>query len=246
MKRIFILSMFITSLTVVSQEEVLLRLNYTEGDQYSIKTEQKQNSGLQGGMSMNMTMDMIVSEVSTDTIKTESKIASIAMNMMRGEMSMSYDSSMKEEDLDQMGLMLKSQFDPMMNAIILNTYDKFGNVAQTTTEPAIPALDRITGNSTTIDYPKEKVSVGSSWTSEEDNQGMKMSTTYTVSEIKDGMLHLDISGTVSGLGSGSLKGSSEIELSSGLSKKTTIEITIAGQDGMNANINSNVTITKVN
>lgn len=244
MKRMIMLLMFITSLTVVSQEEVLLRLNYTEGDQYSIKTEQKQNSGLQGGMSMNMTMDMIVSEVSTDTIKTESKIASIAMNMMRGEMSMSYDSSMEEEDLDQMGLMLKSQFDPMMDAIILNTSDKFGNIIQTTIEPAIPALDRITSYSSTI-YPEEKVSVGSSWTSENDNQGMKMSTTYTVTEIKDGMLYLDITGTISGQGSGSLKGTSEIELSSGLSKKRSIKMTIDGQDGINANINSNVTITKV-
>ena len=38
------------------------------------------------------------------------------MNMMQGGMTMSYDSNKKDEELDQMGQMLKSQFDPMMEA----------------------------------------------------------------------------------------------------------------------------------
>ena len=245
MERIIMLLMLITSFTMTSQDEVLLRLNYTKGDEYSIKIEQKQNSGLQGGMSMNMTMDMIVSDVSTDTIKTESKIASIALNMMRGEMSMSYDSSMEEEELDQMGLMLKSQFDPIMNATIYRSFDNIGHIIQTAIEPNVPAFAQMTDDSGNIDYPKEKVSVGSSWTSEKENLGMKTSTTYTVREIKEGVVYLDITGSVSGQGSGSLKGTSEIDLSSGIANKKNIKMSIAIQEGMSTNVSSNITITKV-
>lgn len=245
MKRMIMLLMFIASLTVVSQEEVLLRLNYTEGDNYSIKIEQKQNSGLQGGMSMNMTLDMTVMDISADTTITASKITSISMNMMRGEMSMSYDSSMKEEDLDQMGVMLKTQFDPMMDATIYRSYNSFGNLTQTTIEPDVSAFaSQMTGDSSDIDYPKEKVSVGSSWTSEKENQGMKTSTIYTVKEIKEGVVYLDLTGTVSGQGSGSLNGTSEIEISSGIAKKTDIKMTITIQEGMSMNVSSNITITK--
>ena len=41
---------------------------------------------------------MIVSEVSGDNVKTESKILSVALDMMQGGMAMSYDSNKKDED----------------------------------------------------------------------------------------------------------------------------------------------------
>lgn len=244
MKRILIALLVITSIAVSAQESVLLRLNYTKGDSYLMTVESKQGMGAQGGVNMKMNMGVIVSEVSGDNVKTESKILSVALDMMQGGMAMSYDSNKKDEELDQMGQMLKSQFDPMMNSIIYNSYDKLGNITETKVEPSVPGMNQLTEGSGSVIYPNEKISVGSSWSSNKDNQGMKTTTTYTVSQIKDGIVYLDITGNVSGAAaSGSVKGSSEIEVSTGLAKKTSIEVAISNQ-GMDITINSNITMTK--
>ena len=245
MKKILIALLVITSIAVSAQESVLLRLNYTEGDSYLMTVETKQGMGAQGGVNMKMNMGMIVSEVSGDNVKTESKILSVALDMMQGGMTMSYNSNKKDEELDQMGQMLKSQFDPMMNSIIYNSYDKLGNITETKVEPSVPGMNQLTEGSGSVIYPNEKISVGSSWSSNKGNQGMKTTTTYTVSQIKDGIVYLDITGNVSGAEGvdGAVKGSSEIEVSTGFAKKTSIEVVISNQ-GMDITINSNITMTK--
>ena len=245
MKKVLITLLVITSLTVSAQESVLLRLNYTKGDSFLVTTESNQSMGAQGGMSMKMTMGMIVADVEEEIIKTESQITSIVMNMMQGGMTMNYDSNKSDEELDQMGQMLKSQFAPMMEAVIYNTSDLQGNMIDTKLDPAIPGMEQITNRSmNTINYPKEKVSVGSSWTSENENQGMKMTTKYTVSSIADGLVSLDVSGDMSGAGTGTIKGKSTVEISSGISNNSEIEITIATQ-GMNITATTKITVSKM-
>ena len=164
---------------------------------------------------------------------------------MQGGMTMSYDSNKNDEELDQMGQMLKSQFAPMMEAVIYNTLDYQGNVIDTKLDPAIPGMEQMTNRSmNAINFPKEKVSVGTSWTSENENQGMKMTMNYTVSSISDGFVTLDVSGNMSGAGTGSIKGKSTIDISSGISNNSEIEITIAAQ-GMNITGSTKITISKI-
>ena len=245
MKKVLIALLVITSITTTAQESVLLRLNYTKGDSFLVTTESNQNMGSQGGMNMKMTMGMIVADVVEDNIKTESQITSIVMDMMQGGMTMSYDSNKNDEELDQMGQMLKSQFAPMMKSVIYNTLDSQGNVIDTKLDPAIPGMEQMTNRAmSTINYPKEKVSVGSSWTSENENQGMKMTTKYTVSSIADGFVTLDVSGDMSGVGTGTIKGKSTVEISSGMSINSEIEITIATQ-GMNITGTTKTTVSKM-
>ena len=245
MKKVLIALLVITSITTTAQESVLLRLNYTKGDSFLVTTESNQNMGSQGGMNMKMTMGMIVADVEQDNIKTESQITSIVMDMMQGGMTMSYDSNKNDEELDQMGQMLKSQFAPMMESVIYYTLDSQGNVIDTKLDPAIPGMEQMTNRAmSTINYPKEKVSVGSSWTSENENQGMKMTTKYTVSSIADGLVTLDVSGDMSGVGTGTIKGKSTVEISSGMSNNSEIEITIATQ-GMNITGTTKTTVSKM-
>ena len=245
MKKVLIALLVITSITTTAQESVLLRLNYTKGDSFLVTTESNQNMGSQGGMNMKMTMGMIVADVEQDNFKTESQITSIVMDMMQGGMTMSYDSNKNDEELDQMGQMLKSQFAPMMESVIYYTLDSQGNVIDTKLDPAIPGMEQMTNRAmSTINYPKEKVSVGSSWTSENENQGMKMTTKYTVSSIADGLVTLDISGDMSGVGTGTIKGKSTVEISSGMSNNSEIEITIATQ-GMNITGTTKTTVSKM-
>ncbi len=193
---------------------------------------------------MKITMGMIVTDVSENNIKMESKISSVAMDMMQGGMSMSYDSNNKDVELDQMGQMLKSQLDPMMEATIYNTIDNLGNMIETRTEPTIPAMSQLTGTSNYMSYPKEKVAVGSSWSKENDNQGMKMNTTFTVAAIADGIVTLDVSGNVTGAGTGNIKGNSTIDIVSGVVKSSDLEVSISTQ-GMNMTVTTNLTTTKM-
>ena len=246
MKKVLITLLVITSLTVSAQESVLLRLNYTKGDSFLVTTESNQNMGAQGGMNMKMTMGMIVADVEEEIIKTESQITSIVMDMMQGGMTMNYDSNKSDEELDQMGQMLKSQFAPMMEAVIYNTLDLQGNMIDTKLDPAIPGMEQITNRSmNAINYPKEKVSVGSSWSSESENQGMNMTTKYTVSSIADGFVTLDVSGDMSGAaGTGTIKGKTTIDISTGISNNSEIEMTIATQ-GMNITGTTKVTVSKM-
>jgi hypothetical protein len=119
-----------------------------------------------GGMNMKVTMGMIVNEVAAENIKTASQITAVVMDMMQGGMAMSYDSNKQDEELDQMGQMMKSQFDPMMKATIYMSQDKMGNMIETKIEPTIDGMEQLNTISNTINDPKEKVALGSSWTSE--------------------------------------------------------------------------------
>jgi hypothetical protein len=229
MKKIFIAFVVLTSISITAQESVLLRLNYAKGDSYLLSLESKQSLGVQGGTDMKMAMGMIVSEVSPEDIKLESQITSIVMDVMQGGMSMSYDSSKKAEELDNMGQMMKAQIDPMMKAVIYTTLDRMGNMIDMKVEPVVPGMDQFSGNSNSINYPKEEVSVGSSWTSENEQQGMKMTTTYKVLSIADGVVAIDVSGTVSGAGTGSIKGKTMVDVNSGVPKSSSQEVTLSAQ-----------------
>ena len=244
MKKIILLALVITTFTATAQESVLLRLNYNKGDNYLTTVELKQSMGVQGEMNMNMEMNSNVSSADNQAIILESKIGSIVMDMNQGGMAMSYDSNKSGEELDQMGQMMKSQFDPILQATIYNSVDRYGNVLEVRTEPSLAGMEQFTGNQNAINFPVEEVSVGSSWTSEVDKQGMKILTKYTVSEIADGAVLLEISGEVSGLATGAMNGKSTVDISSGIQTASTIEMTMSVQ-GMEMSFITTSTMTKI-
>ena len=244
MRKFILLALLTISFTAATQESVLLRLNYNQGDNYITSIELEQNMGEQGGMSMMMKMNSKVNSVDDELIMLESKIKSIAMNMNQGGMVMDYDSNKSSEELDQMGQMMKSQFDPILRATIYNSVDRYGNVLELKVEPTLPGMEQFTGSQNAINFPDEAVSVGSSWVSEADNQGMKIVTKYTVTSISDGMIYLDVSGDVSGIGVGTIIGKSTVEISSGIQTNATIEMTISAQ-GIEMNMVTSSTMKKV-
>lgn len=243
MKNLLVAFILAASVQAYSQESAVLRVNYNEGDVYEIKMIQKQSTGIQGGTEMTMMMDMAVTEVTDEVINTESKITSINMDINQGGMSMSYDSSQSDDELDATGKMLKGQLSPMMSAVIQNTMDKYGNLLATTIEPSVPGMDQLTNGQAAINFPKEEVSVGSSWSNNNEIQGMTVKSTYTVSKIADGMVYLDMLGDVSGAGTGSMKGTSEIEISTGIAKNTDTEITVSTQ-GIEVTVASQMQMSK--
>jgi hypothetical protein len=139
---------------------------------------------------------------------------------------------------------MKAQFDPMMEATIYNTLDLLGNTIESRVEPAIPGMEQISGSTSNIGYPEKEVSVGSTWTSENENQGLIMNTHYTVTSIANGVIVLDISGEVSGVGTGTIKGNTNIDIRSGVQTNSVLEMTMSA-GGMDMSMKTNTTMTKV-
>lgn len=244
MKRILLALMVLNSIAVAAQDAVLLRVNYQPGDMYTLNVNTDADMGMSGFMNTNMTLAMKVTAVEDGLFKTESQLSSIRMNVEQGGMDMSYDSNMKAEELDEIGQMMKSQFDPMLNATIYNTIDPFGASVETRVEPAIDGMEQLTQTSGAIKYPLEKVSVGSTWAAEQERDGMTMNINYTVRSISGDTIILDISGDITGTGSGTMKGFTSIDLNSGVQTNSEIAITITTQDVL-VNTTVKSTITKV-
>jgi|TARA_B110000977_G_C11069861_1_gene489191 hypothetical protein len=244
MKKGILLTLLMMAFAATAQESVLLRLNYNKGDNYVTSIELKQSMGAQGGMNMTMFMNSNISSVNDQSIMLESKVESVVINMNQGGMVMDYDSNKSSEELDQMGQMMKSQFDPILKATIYNSVDRYGNVLEVKVEPSLPRMEQFTGGQNAINFPEEEVSIGSSWESESENQGMKIVTKYTVTNIADGMISLNIAGDVSGIGTGTLIGKSTVEISSGVQTNATIEMNLSAQ-GIEMNLITTSTMKKI-
>ena len=73
---------------------------------------------------------------------------------------------------------------------------------------------------------------------------MKIVTKYTVTNIADGMISLNIAGDVSGIGTGTLIGKSTVEISSGVQTNATIEMNLSAQ-GIEMNLITTSTMKKI-
>ena len=244
MKKLLFLFVLVTALSVTSQESVLLRANYKKGDVLEVKMEQSQNMGAKGGVDMKMSMDMIVTSKDGDIITTESKIKSINMNMLQGGMAMSYDSAMKEEDLDEIGKMMKQQFDPMMKSTIISKVNIQGEILEAKVEPSNPAMDQLTKQAKGVKYPSEEVSVGTSWSDVTSQQGMIVTSIYTVSKIENGKVYINITGSVTGMGEGDVKGDLVVDIETGIQDSVSSEIAI-NAGGMDMKIAITTTTSKM-
>lgn len=244
MKKLLVLFLLATTFNVAAQKFVLLRANYNTGDKYLVNVDQSQNMGAQGGLDMKIVMDMSILNKEQDTLTAQTKIKSIVMNMLQGGQVMSFDSSTKDEDLDEIGKMMKQQFAPMMQANIITKMNTRGEILNVDVQPMTPGMEQFTKQSGSINYPEEKISVGYSWTEDDTQNGMKIATVYKVSKIENGNVYLDVTGTVSGLGTGTVKGNTVIDIETGMQSKANVEIVI-DMNGSEMKISTKSTTTKV-
>ena len=244
MKRLLLAFIALISIATAAQDAVLLRVNYQQGDTYVIKINTNAIMGMENLTDTNITMETNVEAVEDGLFKTKSKLTSVVMAMEQGGMSMSFDSSKNADELDEMGQMMKTQFDPMMNATIYATVDELGTNVDTRIEPSIAGMEQLTKSTGALKYPVEKISVGSTWTAEQELQGMTMKIAYTVRSIADGMAMLDITGDMSGIGTGSIKGTTTIDISTGIPTLSELQVTVTAQ-GIDVSTTVKTTMTKV-
>lgn len=244
MKKLLLLFVFATSLSAFCQDSVLLRANYNVGDEFLIELEQSQNMGAAGGVDMKIKMNMSVTEKDRDNFTAESKISTVKMNMLQGGMMMNFDSTKKEEDLDETEKMVKQQFDPMLKALIVTKMSNRGESLDVKVEPMTPGMEDFAKQSGGIQYPEEKVSVGSTWSTEVNQKGMKVNTKYTVTKISDGKVYLDVTGDVTGMGTGKLTGAVVIDAVTGMQDSANTEIKVSA-NGAEVTVSVKVKTTKL-
>ncbi len=244
MKKILAFALVAFTTISVAQESVKLRLNYKKGDKYVMKMTMNQTMPV---MSMNMKMDadIEVTDIKEDNYISEMKFTKIDMGMLQGGMEMSASTEDKEEDLDAMSKQMKAQLDPMLSVIITSVTDNLGKVIEIKAEPNLPGMEQMTNQTGNVTYPEKALRVGDSWTDERTAQGMVTKSTYKVKSISKDIVALDITGEVSGIGTGKLSGDMDIDRETGVPKKSNLkmEMKIQGQD---MKINTNMTMEKAN
>ncbi len=111
-------------------------------------------------------------------------------------------------------------------------------------EPMTPGMEDFAKQSGGIQYPEEKVSVGSTWSTEVNQKGMKVNTKYTVTKISDGKVYLDVTGDVTGMGTGKLTGAVVIDAVTGMQDSANTEIKVSA-NGAEVTVSVKVKTTKL-
>jgi hypothetical protein len=205
--------------------------------------EMKQSLELMGGMNMKSDMVADITEVTEEKITSETRIKRVIVDVLQGAQSFKYDSETKDEDLDMVGVEMKKQFEPMMNAVITQVSDRYGQILEAKVEPKVPGMDNFGQQS---EYPKEPVKVGSTWTSEvADDTSGTITMNYKVDKITDTTLFASITGTASSLPGSTISGSLEVDIASGNPNIVVVKIN-ADVEGSKMSIETAITSTKIN
>lgn len=237
-----IVVLLVTTFTM-AQEKVLLRVKYEKGAHYTMSMNMKQIMGM-GLMTQDMSMETkyFIENVSGEEYDATAKFTRMAMDMSQGGMKVSYDSSKKDEELDENGKMMKVKMQPMLDAVITLKGNSMGEILEIKMEPNVAGMGDMKDNAGTIPYPKEEVTIGDTWTNSKISNGLSMNYVYTVNSITKEKVILGVSGKVSGPGEGTITGTIDVDRKSGIPEKSNIEmaIKIQGQD-LSTNVTTSFT-----
>lgn len=243
MKKILFLLFAVIAFNVTSQENVLLRYNFKKGDVYEIEIKMTQEVGVFMAQTTGLVMTQTTTSADNDVFVNEGKIDKMTFNMLQGGNTTNYDSSKKEEDLDDTGKIMKQQMDPILSSVITTKSNEIGEVIDISVEPNNPQTSQLTNQSSSIAYPKEAVKVGSEWSSTKEESGMTIKLTYKVLSISKTNVELGVTGEVSGLANGTASGNVSVDRVSGFPIKSKIEMKMETQ-GQKINITTENIATK--
>jgi hypothetical protein len=241
MKKLLVLFLVVSATISFGQETVLLRLNYTKGDVYIAKMTMSQEMGTVMSMGMNIDMNLKVVDVTGDTNITEMTFTKMTMDMLQGGNVMSFDSTKSDEELDDTGKMMKDQMSPMLEAVLTAKGNDLGEVIEVTAAPNVPGMTDFANQSNVI-YPKEALKVGSTWAFQKNEKGMVLDFVYKVTSILKDKVGLEITGKSSGMATGDITGTMDIDRKSGVPLNSNIDmaLSVQGQE-----MNSKVSMTMI-
>ncbi len=227
MKKFLVVLLLSVSAISMSQGKVLLRLNYEVGANYEMSMKMNNDMGV-ALMDMDMNMNIEVTGKEEESFLTKTSFTYMAMKVLQGaEEKVNYNSNMKDEELSVEGKKFKSQIAPMMEAVMFSKTSNLGEAKIIKVEPNTPGIEQYVNQSNrSVVYPKEEVTVGSTWTNTQSNQGISMELTYTVKEITKDKVFTTLSGNMSMMPGAKITGSTNIDRASGIPIKSVINIEI--------------------
>ena len=80
---------------------------------------------------MNIVMDQSITEVTGDSYSATVKFDKMTMDMSQGGMTVYYDSSKQDSELDEAGKMMKTTMEPMLKTVITMKGNSLGEVLET-------------------------------------------------------------------------------------------------------------------
>ncbi|WP_250432931.1 DUF6263 family protein [Hanstruepera flava] len=232
MKNLITLLLLVVSTVSLAQESTFLRFNYNTGDKYLMNMVMVQDMGETMKMDMQVEIQTEVKETIDTIFNTEMSFKRIKMDMAQAGTKLSYDSDTKEEDLDDEIKMMSAQMKPILETVLAVKTNTYGEVLDMKMiEGNAANANQFTNQTQSLIYPKEAVKIGSSWTDEKENDGVIISYMYTVKSIDTKSVILDVSGSISGVATGTLAGSMNIDKASGVSNTSnlTMDMDVMGQ-----------------
>lgn len=225
MKKILIVLLLGITAVGMSQEKVLLRLNYKKGDTYKMSMKMNQDMGA-ALMGMDMDMSIKVTDIKEGDYLTETKFTYVSTKVLQGgEEKVNFNTNMKDNELTEESKKFKAQMQPMMDAMIYSSVDKFGKSKFLKAEPTFPGVDQLSNQyNQSVVYPNEKIGVGSTWTNTQNSGGVAMELVYTVTEITKEKVIAKINGKMSAMPSAKITGAIEIMKSTGIPSKSVVSI----------------------
>jgi hypothetical protein len=230
--------------TPTTSDEIELKLNLTKGKKYDMRMTMQSNGemNMMGQQvttttDMNMGMDYEVMDINpAGNFVVRSTYRSIKMSGETMGMKYEYDSETGKATGMQAEEMSKSM-KKMIGQYTEMEMDKSGKIIKTTNSPGLDegGKGKNKGGLENMNYtifPDKKVKPGDTWESNIEQAMESMSiivkSTYTLVAVKDGVAEISMDGTLAlkegskGNLSGTQKGTSKIEVATGMSKEVTI------------------------
>ena len=131
---------------------------------------------------------------------------------------------MKEAELTPMSKQFATRMNPMLKTTFYVNLNKLGKSELIKLEPNDVGALKLKDQMSTVTYPEEAISVGSTWVNTQKNNNVEMKLTYTVTEINKTTIKASISGAISSLPDAKIWGTLLINRKSGVATDTNLNM----------------------
>lgn len=223
MKKLTIVLVVLFSIVGCGQEKVTLRLKYNQGDVYETQMLMKQSMDIMK-MDMEMKLRMEIEAVKGETYDTKNTFEYIVSSIDQGGQKVSYNSTMKVEELSPMAKQFHNSMKPMLNTTFYLSLNQLGKTEVIKLEPDNKEVIKMKDQMGVVSYPEEAVSVGSSWENVQKNNNSEMKVTYTVTEITSDEVIANITGTLTAVPTSKVTGNITIDRKTGVPTHTVMDL----------------------